>query len=328
VSPSRHRSPDRYNLAMKNLTPESQSLPQSLSQTLTSEGLGSSGQPPQLVRVGHSPDPDDAFMFYALAANKINTGAYRFEHELVDIETLNRRAFAGELELTALSIHAYAHLSDQYLLCTCGASMGDGYGPIVVAKQPLSKADLSQKIIAIPGTLTSAFLSLSLWLGQPFKHVLVPFDQILDVVEAGHFAGQAVDAGLVIHEGQLTYREQGLDLVVDLGVWWKDRTGLPLPLGANGIRRNLGADAIREITRLLSESINWGLDHRAESLEYAMQWGRNLDRERTDRFVGMYVNDWTRDFGDAGRASVKLFLDEAFDAGLIPQRIEPEFVDF
>jgi len=279
-----------------------------------------------LVRVGHSPDPDDAFMFYAIAAGKIDTGRYRFVHELVDIETLNRRAFNGELELTALSIHAYAHLADRYLLCPCGASMGDGYGPIVVAKEPLTKDQLAEATIAVPGTLTSAFLALSLWLGRKFKHVVVPFDQILDVVAAGHFAGQLIDAGLVIHEGQLTYGEQNLELVVDLGMWWKARTGLPLPLGANGIRRDLGAEAIHDITRLLSESIQWGLDHREESLQYAMQWGRNLDSQRTDTFVGMYVNDWTRDFGIPGRASVKLFLDEAFDAGLIPQQIVAEFV--
>ena len=279
-----------------------------------------------LIRVGHSPDPDDAFMFYALAADKIDTGPYRFVHELVDIETLNRRAFAGELELTALSIHAYAHLAETYLLCPCGASMGDGYGPIVVARRPLSREETGAAVIAVPGTLTSAFLSLSLWLGRPFEHVVVPFDRILDVVEAGEFEGRKIDAGLVIHEGQLTYQEQGLALCVDLGVWWKDRHGLPLPLGANGIRRDLGPDVIRDVTRLLSESINWGLDHRQESLVYAGKWGRNLDAARTDRFVGMYVNDWTRDFGAPGRASVKLFLDEAFDAGLIPRKITPEFV--
>ncbi len=279
----------------------------------------------QVIRVGHSPDPDDAFMFYALAADKIDTGPYRFVHELVDIETLNRRAFAGELELTALSIHAYAHLADTYVLCPCGASMGDGYGPIVVAKKPLTKEETGRAVIAVPGTLTSAFLSLSLWLGRPFEHVVVPFDRILDVVEAGEFEGRKIDAGLVIHEGQLTYQEQGLALVVDLGVWWKERHGLPLPLGANGIRRDLGPETIREVNRLLSESINWGLDHRAESLAYAGKWGRNLDAARTDTFVGMYVNEWTRDFGAAGRRSVQLVLDEAFAAGLIPKKITPEF---
>lgn len=282
--------------------------------------------PHTLIRVGHSPDPDDAFMFYALAADKIDTGPYRFVHELVDIETLNRRAFAGELELTALSIHAYAHLAETYLLCPCGASMGDGYGPIVVAKRPLTQEETAGSVIAVPGTLTSAFLALSLWLGRPFEHVVVPFDQILDVVESGSFEGRRIDAGLVIHEGQLTYHEQGLALCVDLGVWWKDRHGLPLPLGANGIRRDLGPDVIRDVNGLLSASINWGLDHRQESLEYAGKWGRNLDAARTDRFVGMYVNDWTRDFGEPGRASVRLFLDEAFDAGLIPKKITPEFV--
>jgi 1,4-dihydroxy-6-naphthoate synthase len=281
----------------------------------------------QVIRVGHSPDPDDAFMFYALAADKIDTGPYRFVHELVDIETLNRRAFAGELELTALSIHAYAHLADTYLLCPSGASMGDGYGPMVVAKRPLSKDDAAKALIAVPGTLTSAFLALSLWLERPFEHVVVPFDRILDVVESGSFEGRPIDAGLVIHEGQLTYHEQGLQLAVDLGRWWKDKTGLPLPLGANGIRRDLGPDVIRDVSRLLSESIAWGLDHRQESLAYAGKWGRNLDAARTDRFVGMYVNDWTRDFGEPGRRSVKLFLDDAFAAGLIPKEIVPEFVD-
>lgn len=280
----------------------------------------------RVIRVGHSPDPDDAFMFHALAADRIDTGPYRFVHELVDIETLNRRAFAGELELTALSIHAYAHLADRYLLCPCGASMGDGYGPMVVTRGRKTPDDVAAGVIAVPGTLTSAFLSLSLWLGRPFSHVVVPFDRILDVVEAGEFEGRPVVAGLVIHEGQLTYREQGLDLLVDLGAWWKDKTGLPLPLGANGIRRDLGPEVIRDVTRLLGESIAWGLDHRAEALEYAKQWGRNLDHERTDRFVGMYVNEWTRDFGAAGRRSVQLFLDDAFAAGLIPRRIVPEFV--
>ena len=267
-------------------------------------------------------------MFYALAADRIDTGTYRFEHQLVDIETLNRRAFDGTLELTALSIHAYAHLNDLYLLCPCGASMGDGYGPIVVSKQFLNRESLGEVTIAIPGTLTSAFLSLSLWLGKPFQHVVVPFDEILNVVQAGQFDGRRIDAGLVIHEGQLTYEDQGLRLVVDLGRWWKDRHDLPLPLGANGIRRDLGTTAIKEITGLLSQSIRWGLEHREESLDYAMKWGRNLDRNRTDRFVGMYVNDWTLDFGPRGRASVQLFLEEAFDAGLIPNRIQPEFVDF
>jgi 1,4-dihydroxy-6-naphthoate synthase len=267
-------------------------------------------------------------MFYALAADRIDTGTYRFEHQLVDIETLNRRAFDGTLELTALSIHAYAHLNDLYLLCPCGASMGDGYGPIVVSKQFLNRESLGEVTIAIPGTLTSAFLSLSLWLGKPFQHVVVPFDEILNVVQAGQFDGRRIDAGLVIHEGQLTYEDQGLRLVVDLGRWWKDRHDLPLPLGANGIRRDLGTTGIKEITGLLSQSIRWGLEHREESLDYAMKWGRNLDRNRTDRFVGMYVNDWTLDFGPRGRASVQLFLEEAFDAGLIPNRIQPEFVDF
>ena len=195
----------------------------------------------QLIRVGHSPDPDDAFMFYALAKDKIETGGFRFEHELVDIETLNRRAFAGELELTALSLHAYAYLADKYVLCTCGASMGDNYGPMVVAREPRTIESLRGKTIAVPGTLTTAFLTLRMCLGSDFQHVVVPFDQILDVVVAGEHQGKAIDAGLIIHEGQLTFGDQNLHLVVDLGKWWMAETGLPLPLGANGVRRDLGA---------------------------------------------------------------------------------------
>ncbi|UUO05839.1 ABC transporter substrate-binding protein [Blastopirellula sp. J2-11] len=281
----------------------------------------------QLIRVGHSPDPDDAFMFYALAADKIETGEYRFEHELVDIETLNRRAFQGELELTAISIHAYAHLADKYAICLCGASMGDNYGPMVVAKQACSLEDLKSKTIAVPGTLTSAFLGLRLCLGADFKHVVVPFDQIIETVAAGEFEGQKIDAGLIIHEGQLTFGREKLELIVDLGVWWHDLTGgLPLPLGANGIRKDMGEENIREVTRLLKESIVFGLDHRQEALDYALQFGRGLDNELADKFVGMYVNDWTVDFGEKGREAVRLFLKMGYEAGVIPTLIEPEFV--
>jgi len=281
----------------------------------------------QLIRVGHSPDPDDAFMFYALACDKIDTGNYRFEHELVDIETLNRRAFSGELELTAISIHAYAHLHDKYAICSCGASMGDNYGPMVIAKQALTKEDLKDKTIAVPGTLTSAFLGLRMYLGQEFKYVVVPFDQIIEVTAAGEFEGQKIDAGLIIHEGQLTYGRQNLQLIVDLGKWWYDRTdGLPLPLGANGIRKDLGDKVIREVTDLLKESIIYGLDNRQPALDYALQFGRGLDNQLADEFVGMYVNDWTVDFGDRGKESVRLFLDEGFELGAIPSKIEPEFV--
>ncbi|PQO35399.1 MqnA/MqnD/SBP family protein [Blastopirellula marina] len=281
----------------------------------------------QLIRVGHSPDPDDAFMFYALAAEKIDTGEYRFEHELVDIETLNRRAFQGELELTAISIHAYAFLADKYAICSCGASMGDNYGPMVVAKEACAVEDLKSKTIAVPGTLTSAFLALRLCLGADFDHVVVPFDQIIETVAAGEFEGKKIDAGLIIHEGQLTFGREKLELIVDLGVWWHDLTdGLPLPLGANGIRKDMGEDNIREVTRLLKESIVFGLEHRQEALDYALQFGRGLDNQLADQFVGMYVNDWTVDFGEKGREAVRLFLRKGYEAGIIPTLIEPEFV--
>ncbi|MEN0110898.1 MAG: MqnA/MqnD/SBP family protein, partial [Planctomycetota bacterium] len=260
----------------------------------------------QLIRVGHSPDPDDAFMFYALAKDLLPTGAYRFTHELVDIETLNQRAFSGELELTAVSIHAYAFLQDKYLLCNCGASMGDGYGPMVVAKEKWSVDELKRKRIAIPGKLTSATLSLRMFLGQDFDHVLVPFDEIIPAVVAGEYNGEPVDAGLLIHEGQLTYGDQDLKLIVDLGVWWGEETGgLPLPLGANAIRKDLGEKTIAEVEELLGQSINYGLDHRQPALDYALQYGRDLDNAKADKFVGMYVNDWTRDFGEKGRESVR-----------------------
>ena len=280
----------------------------------------------RLIRVGHSPDPDDAFMFYALAKDKIDCGPYRFEHELVDIETLNRRAFAGELELTALSLHAYAHLAEKYILCTCGASMGDNYGPMVVAKEPRPINSLRNCTIAVPGTLTTAFLTLRMCLGSDFSHVVVPFDQILDVVVAGEHGGRVIDAGLIIHEGQLTYRDQNLHLVVDLGRWWMSDTGLPLPLGANGVRKDLGNQAIRDVNRLLLESIRYGLDHRQAALDYARQFGRGLDERKADTFVGMYVNDWTLDFGERGRQAVRQLLLRGHETGVIPKLVEPEFV--
>jgi 1,4-dihydroxy-6-naphthoate synthase len=280
----------------------------------------------QLIRVGHSPDPDDAFMFYALAKDKIETGGFRFEHELVDIETLNRRAFAGELELTALSLHAYAYLADKYVLCTCGASMGDNYGPMVVTREPREVESLRGKTIAVPGTLTTAFLTLRMCLGSDFQHVVVPFDQILDVVVAGQHQGNGIDAGLIIHEGQLTFGDQNLHLVVDLGQWWMKETGLPLPLGANGVRRDLGKEAIGEINRLLKESIRYGLEHRQPALDYALQFGRGLDHSKADTFVGMYVNDWTLDFGERGRRAVRELLARGHAAGVIPKLVEPEFV--
>lgn len=280
-----------------------------------------------LIRVGHSPDPDDAFMFYALAKDKLNCGDYRFEHELVDIETLNRRAFAGELELTALSLHAYAYLSDKYILCTCGASMGDNYGPMVVTREPMSVDVLRKKTIAVPGTLTTAFLSLRLYLGAEFNYVVVPFDQVLDVTQNGYFGSSAVDAGLVIHEGQLTYASQDLKLHVDLGQWWHKETGLPLPLGANGVRKDLGPTAIKEVNRLLKESIAYGLEHRTAALDYAQSYGRGLDRAKADKFVGMYVNDWTLDFGPRGREAVATLLRKGHEAGVIQKLIVPEFVE-
>jgi 1,4-dihydroxy-6-naphthoate synthase len=285
------------------------------------------GQPEQQIRVGHSPDPDDAFMFYALAQGKIDTGRYRFSHQLVDIETLNRRALDGELELTALSVHAYAFVSDRYLLCSCGASVGDRYGPMVVAKRPMTLDELSHATIAVPGLRTTAYLALRLCLGVDFDHVLVPFDRILDAVSAGESQGRRIDAGLIIHEGQLTYADQSLQLIVDTGQWWFERTGLPLPLGANAIRKNLGAETIRDVHALLRRSIEYGLEHRDEALSHAMSFGRGLNRSKADQFVEMYVNQWTLDFGPVGRQAVARLLAEGHAAGVIPSLVLPEFVE-
>ncbi len=279
------------------------------------------------IRVGHSPDADDAFMFYALAADKIDTGRYFFRHELVDIETLNRRAFEGDLELTALSLHAYGHLTDRYVLCTCGASMGDGYGPMLVArqKQPLEEFRLST--IAVPGLLTTAYLALRLCLGMEFRPVVVPFDQILDAVVTGDYKGHRIDAGLIIHEGQLTYTDQKLELIVDTGKWWQEQTGLPLPLGANGVRKDLGHATISDVQRLLKASIEYGLSHRQDALDYALGFGRGLERAKADQFVGMYVNDWTLDFGPRGRQAVTELLARGHAAGVIPKLVAPEFAE-
>ena len=274
-----------------------------------------------LIRVGHSPDPDDAFMFHALANDKIDTGRYRFTHELQDIEALNRRAFTGELELTAVSLHGYAHLVDKHALCACGASMGDGYGPMVVTREAMSIDDLRGKLIAVPGELTTAFLTLKLLLGDDFRHEVHEFDEILNIVERGE-----ADAGLIIHEGQLTYGEQGLHLVVDLGVWWQEQTGLPLPLGANAIRRDLGEQVMEEVTAYLKESIAYGLDHRREALDHAAKYGRDLDDAKADKFVGMYVNDWTLDFGETGRRAVAELLRRGHEAGVIPNPVELTFI--
>lgn len=277
-------------------------------------------------------------MFHALANDKIPTGQYRFHHELQDIETLNRRAFARELELTAVSLHGYAYLTSDYALCACGASMGDNYGPMVVTRQPATIEQLRGKTIAVPGTLTTAFLALNLCLqGRPqtpsrephdrgeagtFRYIVRPFDEILNVVERGE-----ADAGLIIHEGQLTYMNQGLHLVVDLGKWWMQQTGLPLPLGGNAIRKDLGEERMTDVTRLLKESIQYGLTHRREALQHALQYGRDLDDRKADEFVGMYVNDWTLDFGERGREAVRRLLDEGHRAGIIPNPVELRFID-
>jgi 1,4-dihydroxy-6-naphthoate synthase len=277
------------------------------------------------IRVGHSPDADDAFMFYALARGKIDTGRYEFRHELVDIETLNRRAFQGELELTALSLHAYAHLTDRYVLCTCGASMGDCYGPMLVARSKRPLSEFRQAAIAVPGLLTTAYLALRMCLGKEFREVVMPFDQIMEAVIAGEHDSQPIDAGLIIHEGQLTYAEQKLELIVDTGQWWFDQTGLPLPLGANGVRKDLGPETIADVQQLLHASIEYGLQHRREALEYALGFGRGLDPAKADEFVGMYVNDWTLDFGPRGRQAVAELLARGYAAGVIPKLVAPEF---
>jgi 5,8-dihydroxy-2-naphthoate synthase len=270
------------------------------------------------IRIAHSPDSDDAFMFYGLATGKVPSGEYELEHVLSDIETLNRAAFDGRYEITAVSFHAYAHLTDKYILLPHGASMGDRYGPVVVARRD-GPSSLKGVRVAIPGELTTAFLSLRLF-DPDVEYVVVPFDQIQDKVHNG-----AVQAGLLIHEGQLTYAEEGLKKIVDLGEWWADRTGgLPLPLGGNVIRRDLGATHITALSKLLHDSIAFGLKHRDEAVQYSMQFGRGLDRARTDKFVGMYVNNLTLDYGERGRQAVKRLLGDAEAAGLIP-KVQLEF---
>lgn len=275
------------------------------------------------LQLGHSPDPDDAFMHYALAADKLDTGGLRFEHKLEDIETLNRRALKGEYEITAVSIHGYAHVADRYALLNHGASMGEGYGPRIVAREEFSLDALEKgkgKRLAIPGEWTSAHLAAQMRIG-PYDYGIVDFDRIPDAVEQGEY-----DAGVLIHEGQLTYQDQGLVLLEDLGVWWGAETGgLPLPLGGNTVRRDLG-ELIPTVSRLLQESIRYGLDHRQEAVEYSLQFGRGLDLAMADEFVGMYVNERTLDYGDDGRESVRLFLQRAADAGLAPDVPQLDFV--
>jgi len=275
------------------------------------------------LQLGHSPDPDDAFMHYALAADRLDTGGLTFEHKLEDIESLNRRAVTGDYEITAVSIHGYAFVSDKYALLNHGASMGEKYGPRIVAREEMSLADLEKgkgKRIAIPGEWTSAHLATQMLIGD-YDYGLVDFDAIPDAVEKGEY-----DAGVLIHEGQLTFQEQGLVLLKDLGVWWADETdGLPLPLGGNTVRRDLG-DLIPQVSNLLRESIQYGLEHREESVKYSLQFGRDLSLEQADEFIAMYVNERTLDYGDDGREAVKLFLDRAFRMGLIPQMPELDFV--
>ena len=272
------------------------------------------------IHVAHSPDSDDAFMFYALAEGKIDTGDIRYVHELQDIESLNRRALRGELEVTAVSIHAYAYLADRYALLPHGASMGDRYGPRLVSRTSMNSSDVRGKRIAVPGLLTSAYLGLRLF--EPdFEAVVTPFDRIEDAV-----VDREVDLGLLIHEGQLTYSERGLHLVADLGVWWFEQTGLPLPLGGNVIRKDIGQPLIGSISRHLRDSIAYGLSHRDAALDHSMKYARGLDRANADTFVGMYVNDWTLDYGDRGREAVRRFLARGVDAGIIEHAVDVEFV--
>jgi 1,4-dihydroxy-6-naphthoate synthase len=273
-----------------------------------------------LIRLGHSPDPDDAFMFWALAAKKIATRGFEFEHVLRDIQTLNEWALEGRLETTAISLHAYPYVQERYMLLPHGASMGSGYGPVVVSREPLTREQLQEIEIAVPGRMTTAFLVLRLYLGD-FRFREVPFDRILDQVKSGR-----AEAGLLIHEGQLTYGAEGLQKAVDLGEWWLLETGLPLPLGVNVARRDLGPDVLRDLSEVLRESIQAGLDNRSEAMEYALGFGRGLDTELADRFVGMYVNELTCDYGEEGRQAVQELLRRGEELGAFPERVQLEFV--
>ncbi len=273
------------------------------------------------ITVAHSPDSDDAFMFYALAQGKVVDADLEFVHVLEDIQSLNQRALRGEYEVTAVSFHAYAYLADRYALLPHGASMGEGYGPLVVTREACRPEDLRGKRIAVPGTLTTAALVLRLW-DPELQHVVMPFDQIMDAVAAG-----TVDAGLIIHEGQITYEALGLHKVVDLGAWWLQETRLPLPLGGNVIRKDLGPDLMRRVSQVLRESIQYALDHRDEALDYARQFARGLELHLADRFVGMYVNDQTLDYGERGRGAVRRLLAMGHERGAIPHQVEVEFVE-
>ncbi len=274
----------------------------------------------ETIHVAHSPDSDDAFMFYALATDKIETGPFEFIHRLRDIETLNQAAQRSEYEVSAVSIHGYAYVAKKYALLNSGASMGEGYGPKVVSRTALEPSQLKGKRIAVPGRRTSAFLALKL-LEPNCDCQVVPFDQIIDVVKSG-----AAEAGVIIHEGQLFYRDHNLQEVIDLGRWWQGETGFPLPLGGNVIRKDLGKQKIKQIASMISGSIRFALDHREEALNYAMQFAQGLDPAKGDRFVGMYVNERTLDYGESGRQAVQLFLNRGYEAGLIPHRVVAEFM--
>jgi 1,4-dihydroxy-6-naphthoate synthase len=294
--------------------------------------------PTETFTLGHSPDPDDAFMFYAIAKDKIDLRGYRFEHRLEDIQTLNERAQRGELHISAISIHAYAYVADKYALLPCGASMGDGYGPLVVRKRSMLNAEsptsiedsiddsgarefLNGKKFAVPGKMTSAFLGLQLFLGE-FKFIVVPFDKIFDAVESGR-----ADAGLIIHEGQLTYARSGFEKIVDLGEWWKRKTGLPLPLGGNVVRKDIPPPVRRDVSEIIRESIDYGLTHRDEAVAYSLAYARDMNAQLASKFIGMYVNEFTRDYGETGRAAIRKFLTDACEKGYIDVPIEVEFVE-
>ncbi len=296
-----------------------------------------SKNPTEIFSLGHSPDPDDAFMFYAMAKNKIDLRGYRFEHRLEDIQTLNERARRGELHISAVSIHAYAYVAETYALLPCGASMGDGYGPLVVRKSPTpnhstegrnavtsddtARESLHGRVIAVPGKLTSAFLALQLFLGK-FEFTVIPFDTIFNAVENG-----SADAGLIIHEGQLTYARSGFEKIVDLGEWWKRETGLPLPLGGNVVRKDIPPPVRRDLSEIIRESIDYGLTHRDEAVAYSLAYARDMNAPLASQFIGMYVNEFTRDYGEIGRSAIRNFLAEAHNKGYIDAPIQPEFVE-